>query len=54
MNANKISVKTSTKNYSIIIGRDLIGKIDKILKANSLKFDQFYLLNFFQLQLGSS
>ncbi len=40
MNANKISIKTSTKDYSIIIGRDLIGKIDKILKANSLKFDK--------------
>ena len=40
MNTNKISIKTSTKNYSIIIGRDLIGKIDKILKANSLKFDK--------------
>ena len=40
MNTNKISIKTNTKNYSIIIGRDLIGKIDKILKANSLKFDK--------------
>ena len=40
MNTNKISIKTSTKNYSIIIGRDLIGKIDKILKANNLKFDK--------------
>ena len=42
MNTNKISIKTSTKNYSIIIGRDLIGKIDKILKANILKFDKCY------------
>ncbi len=40
MNTNKISIKTSTKNYPIVIGRDLIGKIDKILKANSLKFDK--------------
>ena len=40
MNTNKISIKTSTKNYSIIIGRDLIGKIDKILKTNRLKFDK--------------
>ena len=40
MNTNKISIKTSTKNYSIIIGRDLIGKIDKILKASRLKFDK--------------
>ena len=40
MNTNKISIKTSNKNYSIVIGRDLIGKIDKILKANRLKFDK--------------
>jgi len=40
MNTNKISIKTSTKNYPIVIGRDLIGKIDKILKANRLKFDK--------------
>jgi len=40
MNTNKISIKTNNKNYSIIIGRDLISKIDKILKANHLKFDK--------------
>ena len=40
MNTNKISIKTNTKNYTIIIGRDLIVKIDKILKANHLKFDK--------------
>ena len=40
MNTNKISIKTSNKNYSIVIGRDLIGKIDKILKANRLRFDK--------------
>ena len=40
MNINKISIKTNNKNYSIIIGRDLIGKIDKILKDNHLKFDK--------------
>ena len=40
MNTNKISIKTSNKNYSIVIGRDLIVKIDKILKANRLKFDK--------------
>ena len=40
MNTNKILIKTSNKNYSIVIGRDLIVKIDKILKANSLKFDK--------------
>ncbi len=40
MNTNKISIKTNNKNYSIVIGRDLIGKIDKILKSNRLKFDK--------------
>ena len=40
MNTNKISIKTSTKNYPILIGRNLIGKIDQILKANRLKFDK--------------
>ncbi len=40
MNTNKISIETSTKNYSILIGRNLIGKIDQILKANRLKFDK--------------
>ena len=40
MKTNKIKIKTSTKNYSILIGRDLIGKIDKIFKANGLKFDK--------------
>ncbi len=40
MKTNKIRIKTSTKNYSILIGRGLLGKIDKILKANSLKFNK--------------
>mgnify|MGYP003329629124 CR=1 FL=1 len=40
MKTNKIKIKTSTKNYSIIIGRDLISKINKILEANSLRFDK--------------
>ena len=40
MKTNKIRIKTNTKNYPILIGRNLIGKIDKILKANDLKFDK--------------
>ena len=40
MKTNRIKIKTNTKNYSILIGRNLIGKIDKILKANDLKFDK--------------
>ena len=39
MKTNKIRIKTNTKNYPILIGRNLIGKIDKILKANDLKFE---------------
>ena len=40
MRTNKIIIKTKTKNYSILIGRNLIGKIDQILKDNNLKFDK--------------
>ena len=40
MKTNKISIKTNTKNYSIVIGRDLIGKIDKIFEAYGLKFEK--------------
>ena len=40
MKINKIRIKTSTKNYSILIGRDLIGQIDKILNVNNLKFEK--------------
>ena len=40
MKINKILIKTNSKNYQIVIGRDLIEKIDKILKANSLKFNK--------------
>ena len=39
MNKIKFQLKQN-KNYSIVIGRDLIGKIDKILRANRLKFDK--------------
>ena len=40
MKTNKIKVKTNSKNYSIVIGRALIGKIDKILKYNNINFDK--------------
>ena len=40
MKTNKIIIKTSSKNYPIIIGRDLIVKINKILIANGLKFEK--------------
>ncbi len=37
---NKIKVKTNTKNYSILIGRNLIEKIDKILLSNNISFEK--------------
>ena len=40
MEINKIRINTSTKNYSIIIGRNLINKIDQILKDNKLFFEK--------------
>ena len=38
MKINEIKIKTNSKNYSIIIGRNLIGKIDKILTKNKIDF----------------
>ena len=40
MKINKINVKTKTKKYSIIIGRKLIGRINKFLKDNQLSFEK--------------
>ena len=40
MKINKIRIKTSTKDYSIIIGRNIIGKINNILKNNNLYFEK--------------
>ena len=40
MKINKINIKTNTKNYSILIGRNLINKIDKILKDNNITFEK--------------
>ncbi len=40
MKISKIKVKTNTKDYSIIIGRNIIGKINKILKDNKLSFEK--------------
>ena len=40
MKISKIKIKTNTKNYSILIGRNLIGQVDKIFKTNNLKFEK--------------
>ena len=37
---NKIKVNTNTKNYSILIGRNLINKIDKILISNKISLEK--------------
>tara|TARA_Y100000590_G_scaffold316102_2_gene357479 strand:- start:57 stop:1160 length:1104 start_codon:yes stop_codon:yes gene_type:complete len=40
MKINKIKVNTSTKKYSILIGRNLISKIDKILIDYKISFEK--------------
>ncbi len=40
MKINKINIRTNTKNYSILIGRGLINKIDKIFKNNNITFEK--------------
>ena len=38
MKIRKIEISTSTKNYPIIIGRNVISKIDKILRETNISF----------------
>ena len=40
MKINKIKIRTNTKNYSILIGRNLLKKVNKILNDNNLSFDK--------------
>ena len=40
MNLIKLQVKTNSQKYSIIIGNNVINKITKILKENSINFNQ--------------
>ena len=40
MNSIKIQVKTNNQKYSIFIGKGLIYKIRKLLKENSINFNQ--------------
>ena len=44
MKKNKIIVKTQSGNYPIIIGRNLISNISKILAKNSIKFEKCLLV----------
>ena len=40
MKISKINIKTTTKNYSILIGRNLINKIDKIIIDHKITFEK--------------
>ena len=40
MKINKINIKTNTKNYSILIGRGLVNKIDKIFEDSNITFEK--------------
>jgi len=40
MNLIKLQVKTDSQRYPIIIGNNVINKITKILKENSINFNQ--------------
>ena len=45
MKVNKIKINTKTKKYSIIIGKGLINKVDKILNNNNLFFEKCLIVN---------
>ena len=45
MKISKIKINTKTKNYSIIIGRNLINKITTILNDNNLSFEKCLIVN---------
>ena len=40
MKINKIRVNTHSKNYYILVGRNLIEKIDKIFNDNNIHFEK--------------
>ena len=40
MKTIKLMIKTKTQNYPILIGHNLISKISKIIKDNSIKFEK--------------
>ena len=40
----KLIVKTNTQNYPILIGSNLISKLDNIIKKNSISFKKCLIL----------
>ena len=40
----KLKIKTKTQNYPIIIGSNLISKIEKLGKSNSINFEKCLLV----------
>ena len=40
MKTIKLTIKTKTQEYPIIIGSNIISNISKILKDNSIKFNK--------------
>ena len=44
MKTIRLIVKTGPQKYPILIGSNLISKISKILKANSLEFNKYLLV----------
>ena len=40
MNSIKLQVKTSNQKYPIFIGNGIINKLSKLLKSNSINFNQ--------------
>ncbi len=45
MKISKIKINTKTKNYPIIVGRNLINQINKILNNNNLSFEKCLIVN---------
>ena len=44
MSLIKLKVSTSSQKYSIIIGNNILNKINKFLKENSINFNQCLLV----------
>ena len=40
MKIKKLKIKTLSQNYYIIIGSDLVSKLSRIIKNNSIKFNK--------------
>ena len=40
MKIKKLKIKTLSQNYHIIIGSDLVSKLSRIIKNNSIKFNK--------------